>query len=475
MNSPAALIPPGFSESVYYRILEDALPLIFLVRPSARAEDIPNSMMAYANSKFIEGLGMSRERVLNMPFRVFLTGLFSDAEDVEHYFQILLKDESITNLRIPLKPEIGRRRYVEIKSQILKTSGGEFYVQGIFSDATEIEAMSASLDNAEQQVNLLRRELRRVGGDGDIVARSAGMRLVLSLVDRVALVDTNVLIQGETGTGKEMVAREIHRRSRPRAPFVPINCGALPEGLLESELFGHVRGAFTGATRDHLGLFRAAAGGTLFLDEIGELSPGLQAKLLRVLQNRNVRPVGSDRSYEVDARVIAATHRELKAMIREGRFREDLFYRLSVFPISIPPLRERPEDILILARHFLERNCRKNKKRIDGFDPDAIKRLMSHPWPGNIRELENAVEYAAVVSPGPQIRAEHLPILTDDPRTAPPPAGPSGSLREPILSAEREVVAESLKRAGGNRQKAAELLGVSRVTLWRKLKRLGLD
>jgi DNA-binding NtrC family response regulator len=294
------------------------------------------------------------------------------------------------------------------------------------------------------------------------------MQRVLYLARRVAQVDTTVLITGESGVGKERVARLIHDESaRTAGPFVAINCGAVPETLLESELFGHARGSFTGATQDRPGLFEAANHGTLLLDEIGEVPPAMQVKLLRVLQEREVRRVGENKPRPVNVRVIAATNRDLVEEIRAARFRQDLYYRLRVVELRVPPLRERRDDILPLARTFLAASGERLGRKSLSFSPAAAQRLLHHDWPGNVRELENAVERAAVLASGPRVEAEDLP---DDVRAvAATETGNPCSLAD----VERRHILAVLRASEGNRAKAAATLGIGVATLYRKIKEYG--
>jgi two-component system response regulator FlrC len=303
----------------------------------------------------------------------------------------------------------------------------------------------------------------------DLVAEDPASKAVVDVAIRAARTDVTVLLEAESGAGKEVYARLIHRASRRSGgPFVAVNCAALPRELLEAELFGHVKGAFTGAHRDRKGHFEAADGGTLFLDEIGEMTPDLQARLLRVLQDHVVQPIGSETSLRVDVRVVAATHRDLREEVRAGRFREDLYYRLRVLPIRIPPLRERPGDLLPLAQRFARLHGGADASLTD----EAVALLASHPWPGNVRELQNALQRAAILAMGRPIGAEHLhlePSLRQDPRTvesATDPADPAS----PLASAEREAIRAVLARTGGNRNEAAAALGISPRTLRHKLK-----
>lgn len=309
-----------------------------------------------------------------------------------------------------------------------------------------------------------------------IIGRSPGFRKTLDLAAQVAASDSTVLLLGESGTGKELLAREIHRLSkRSRGPFVSINCAALPEPLLESELFGHVRGSFTGAVRDKDGLFRAADGGTFFLDEVSETSPAIQVKLLRVLQEREIVPVGGSRPIKVDVRVISATNADLARMVEQGRFRSDLYYRLNVIPVSIPPLRERGDDVALLAEHFVARHCARAGKPAMRLSDRARQALAEYGWPGNVRELENAMERAVVVSGSVMIELEGLPKEIVDSvsgrKNKPGPAASEGTLREN----EMESIARALREAGGNKKQAAARLGIHYATLYRKIKQYGLE
>jgi DNA-binding NtrC family response regulator len=306
-------------------------------------------------------------------------------------------------------------------------------------------------------------------GFGELVGVSPGMRWIYDIVERVREKTPTILIQGESGTGKEVVARTIHRNSaRSSGPFVPVNCGAMVEGLLESELFGHVKGAFTGAVRDHDGLFRAATGGTLLLDEISEIPPSLQVKLLRVLQEHRVRPVGGTRELPVDVRVLAATNRKPEEIVATGALRKDLFYRLNVVSLRVPPLRERREDISLLVQHFLGRMNRKGETPM-AVSPEAMGLLLAYDWPGNVRELENAVERAVALGAGDAILPADLPaeIRRGSTRSGTPEdAGGSLVLRENEI----RLIRLALRRTGGNKARAARLLGINITTLYRKIK-----
>jgi len=308
-----------------------------------------------------------------------------------------------------------------------------------------------------------------------ILSRSPAMQAVFQIIQNAAETEATVLVRGESGSGKELAAKAIHNLSaRRNAPFLAINCAALSSNLLDSELFGHVRGAFTGAIKDHRGLFQRAQGGTLFLDEVAELPLDLQAKLLRVIQERNFIPVGGDRSIDVDVRIVAATHRSLRDEVKHGRFREDLMYRLRVVPIFIPPLRERREDIGLLLWHFIHLHNASDFRKIEKIDPAAMRVLLDYAWPGNIRELHNVIEYAFAVGRGTTLRLSELPPEFREPHSVEPA---TSSLKHSLpLSPEEESAAirRALAQSNGQVTIAARLLGMSRATFWRKRKLYGL-
>ncbi len=318
--------------------------------------------------------------------------------------------------------------------------------------------------------------LPRLTGAGgpcsDIIGQSPSMRRLIAMIPDVAASDTTVFLTGESGTGKEVIARAIHALSpRAKGPFVAVNCSAITETLMESEFFGHEKGSFTGADKARAGRFELAAGGTLFLDEIAELKPELQAKLLRVLQEKVFERVGGSRSIPMDARIISATNRDISRVIASRLFREDLYYRLRTVPIHLPPLREKPEDIPLLARHFLRRFNQKYQKDVRAVDTKVMELLQQYPWPGNVRELERVIEYAYVFIRGPVILVRHLPSVDEFVRQEPEPAAaPSRGETE-----ESQAILQILKKTGGRKKEAADLLGMSRTTLWRKMKDLGID
>ena len=411
----------------------------------------------------------------------------TDGEQALELFREQGADVVISDRRMPrMDGDALLRRLLELQADlpvILVTAFGDVrsavaaMQQGAFDYLTKpfdldelrhLVARALELRRLQTENSRLRRELadRRAGG---LVAESPAMVKVLELVDRAASSQATVLIQGESGTGKEVIARRVHFAS-PRAsgPFVAINCKAFAPGVLESELFGHEKGAFTGAEGRRLGCFERASGGTLFLDEIGDIDVGFQAKLLRVLQEGEVQRVGGDTPAAVDVRVVAATHQDLRTAIRDGRFREDLFYRLNVIPVRIAPLRERPEDILPLARAFLKR-CARDTPSLT-YSADAEAALMNHPWPGNVRELENAVERAVVLARGPEIGVEEL--LLDEPGESVETPN-RGTLQDCLDQAATQRIRRALEHHQGRRSDAAAELGIDRTTLFRWMKRLG--
>jgi two-component system, NtrC family, response regulator HydG len=348
-----------------------------------------------------------------------------------------------------------------------------YYEKACLDDA--LVQVTGQLKSLEKRLRVRKKELgEKTAAATDVsglVAQSDGMQRVIGLARRVAKVDSTVIVTGESGVGKERVARLIHDESaRVGGPFVAINCGAVPEGLLESELFGHTKGAFTGASQDRPGLFEAANGGTLLLDEIGEVPPQMQVKLLRTLQQREVRRVGENKSRPVDVRVLAATNRDLIAEVHAARFRQDLYYRLRVVEIRVPPLRERRDDILPLARTFLQSAAARMQRKIASLTPRAANLLVRYAWPGNVRELENAIERAVVLCKGSRIDAEDLP---EELSLTIPVAFAPGEVR-PLEDVERDYILAVLRANDGNKAKAAEQLKIGTATLYRKIKRYGV-
>jgi two-component system response regulator HydG len=371
-------------------------------------------------------------------------------------------------------PVVVMTAFGNVETAVLAIRAGAYdFVMKPFNVADLVQTLERAEKHRalREEVRRLRRAVDDARGFDKIVGTSAPMQRVYDLVGRVADSETNVLITGESGTGKELIARAVHERSqRSAGPFVAINCAAMPEPLLESELFGHVKGAFTDARQARSGLVLQATKGTLFLDEIGDMPPGVQAKLLRVLQERTVRPVGGDAVIPFDVRLITATNRDLESEVDEKRFREDLFYRINVVRIHLPPLRSRAADILPLAQHYLTRYATQGKRSVTGMTAAAAEKLMSYPWPGNVRELQNCMERAVALAVVDQIGVDDLPekirtfkatrvvIDSDD---------PSDFL--PMDEVERRYVLRVLEAVGGNKTTAAQILGFDRRTLYRKL------
>jgi DNA-binding NtrC family response regulator len=356
----------------------------------------------------------------------------------------------------------------------MKEGAYDYLTKPINNDEIKVVVKKAlDLHRLTRELERLRDQVEIDSDFKNIIGRSRKMRSLFRLIKLVSNSNTTILIKGESGTGKELVARAIHYNSpRRERPFVAIDCGALPETLLESELFGYVKGSFTGAIGNKKGLFEEAHGGTLLLDEIGDTTLAFQSKLMRVLQEGEIRPVGSNKSIKVDVRVIAATNKDLMEAVEKKAFREDLYYRLAVVPVVIPPLRERKEDIPLLVDHFIKKYCEQNELETKKISPQIMKVLIDYPWRGNVRELENVIERAVLMSPGPEIRMEALFLeKTADEEIM-------DSLRQVTHTAteivEREKIAIAIKKARGNRTQAARLLGISRATLYNKLKQYGL-
>jgi DNA-binding NtrC family response regulator len=406
-----------------------------------------------------------------------------------------LREESFDMVLLDLRME-GRTGLSVLEE--LRGAGNDIPVLMLTGYATVDSAVAALKLGADDYLTkpcdnqLLRAKIRSIlarrepvlgPGGSRLAGTSPRLREVRRAIARVAPTESTVLLRGATGTGKELIARALHEESPRRSqPFLAVNCSSLSEGILESELFGHARGSFTGAVQDRKGLFEEASGGTLFLDEVGDVSAGMQSKLLRVLQEREVVRVGTSRTVPVDVRVIAATHRDLEAMVEDGSFRKDLYFRLKVFQIRVPELRERVEDIGALAAAAVARWNERSEpsRRITGVSEEALELMRGYDWPGNVRELMGAVEYAAIVSEGGRILAHHLP---EEIREAAALAAPAGGERRdegrggesrryvaPDAASEREAILQALEEAKGNRTRAAAALGMGRTTLWQKLK-----
>jgi DNA-binding NtrC family response regulator len=361
--------------------------------------------------------------------------------------------------------------------EAMKLGAGDYLIKPCHPDELLIVAARLlEVRSLRREVTQLKRQLRQYDRYGEIIGKSPRMREIYGIIDAVSQNKSNVLISGENGTGKELVARTIHNKG-PLAvrPFMAINCGALSETLLESQLFGHRKGSFTGAIDDHEGVFLAADGGTLFLDEIVEIPPRLQVKFLRAIQEKEVTPLGSTRPVRVDVRLIAATNRDIEEAVRDGSFRSDLFYRLNVVAIHLPPLRERREDVPLLIEHFIDEFSHVYGIEAKRVTPEARQCLMEYGWPGNIRELQNAIERAFALSAEPQITPRDLPPAITTRRAPDVPA--NGALPEPLPmeELERRNILAALQRSGGNKNEAARLLGIDRQRLYRKIEKYGLD
>lgn len=426
------------------------------------------------------------------------------AEHAEHAWEMLTEEPAdvlITDLKLPgmtgqdllhkvhgdypSMVVIVMTGFATIHSAVEAMRGGAAdYLPKPFSMAQLKLSLEKSVETRRlrEENTRLRTELRELTSFDRIIGKSAAMQKVFSLLEKVSQVDSTVLISGESGVGKELVVQALHYRHplRKSGQLVAVHCGAIPEHLIESELFGHVRGAFTGAEKDKPGRFELAEGGTLFLDEIGTMKPDLQVKLLRVLQSRQLTRVGGTKAIEVDVRVVASTNEELKTLVERGEFREDLYYRLNVIPIVVPALRDRRSDIPLLAAHFVAKYTKRNHLAPKDFAIDAMRMLTRHEWPGNVRELENAIEFATVMSGGrSQILASDLPLGENDDGTVSTAAyqvtEDGVSFRNVVSELEKNLILQSLEITGGNKARAAQLLDLKRTTFVEKLKRIAKE
>jgi len=385
----------------------------------------------------------------------------------------------ITNYIERLLPEASSdlKQYID-KLPVLNEQEVEYLTELITLVVDEMVLLQKNISDQVNKVSELSKELGTRFGFGSMIGKSSAMQNLYSLVERVCDSETTVLIQGENGTGKELIAKALHYNSRRKKnKFVIVNCGAFNENLLESELFGHIKGAFTGASKDKKGLFEAADGGTLFLDEVGDTSMPMQVKLLRVLQEGTFTPVGSTQQKSADVRVLAATNKDLEAMVKAGTFREDLYYRLNVISVEVPPVRDRREDVALLVDHFLDRfatTTRKPKKRIS---KDCLAKIMDHDWPGNVRELENEIERLCVLSGDePEIQQEYLsPRILEKANSQYPGLRVNGKLKDALEMLEMQLIREGLERTGWNKSRLAKDLGISRAGLIMKVEKYGLE
>jgi len=404
---------------------------------------------------------------------------------VDKKFDVVVTDLNLKQSSgIDLCLEIGKTRpglpviiitaFGSIETAISSVRAGAY---DFITKPLEFDALALTLDRAVQHCRMseelthLRKAMATTQSFGELIGESAAMTEVFRLIERIAALSSSVLIVGESGTGKELVARALHRLSEFRdGPFAAINCGAIPETLMESELFGHMKGAFTDAHSDRRGVFREADGGTLFLDEVGELPLSVQPKLLRAIQERKVRPVGGNREIGFETRIVAATNVDLEEAVKTKKFREDLYYRLNVIPIELPPLRSRGNDVLLLAQHFVERfGKRKGQKTVQGFSPEVMECLLTYPWPGNIRELQNCIERAVAISQREVLSLEDFPerLRHKEKHETMDVAEPATWL--PVSELERRYILKVLEYVGGNKRRAAQILGFNRTTLYRKL------
>ncbi len=419
--------------------------------------------------------GYRRDEVLGQPCSLFESETCLACRREDGRMGCGLFDQGrVTNKRCTVRRKDGSVVHLLKNAAILSDAHGQV-IGGVetLSDISEVV-------DKDRQINGLRRELNKSYGFEGLIGEGKAMTEVFDLLDSAAQSLAPVVILGESGTGKELAAAAIHRRSpRREGPFIKVNCAALNESLLESELFGHEKGAFTGAERQRKGRFEAAHGGSIFLDEIGDLPPSVQVKLLRVLQEGEIERVGSHEPIKLDVRVISATNQDLAGLVAQGRFREDLYYRINVIPITLPPLRQRREDIPLLVQTFTERMALRSGRPISGLGRAALERLLAYDWPGNVRELINAVEYAFVTCREGEVQPHHLPAtvlgLSQAPYRPRPAAPAPASAAAGDDEAMRQAILRALESSGGHKAKAAELLGVSRVTFWKRAKRLGLE
>lgn len=447
-----------------------------LIIDDERAEcELFTDALRYAGfeSEWLQDPTRALHVLANAPFDVVVTDLNMPSMNGTELCRRV--KEAAPNLPVVVVTAFGS---IDTAVEAMKAGAYDFVTKPFDVDAIALVLRRAAEHHAlTSELHALRRVVDPAQRYGKLLGTSLAMRRVYALIERVKESDSAVLITGESGTGKELVAREIHARGRNASgPFVAVNCAAMPEALLESELFGHARGAFTDALRDREGLFLAARGGTILLDEIGDMPVGLQGKLLRALQERAVRPVGTTGEVPFDARVIAATNRDLEGAIEEGRMREDLYYRINVLPLELPPLRARGGDILLLAQSFLGEAAVRNGTPITGFTPRAAEQLMAYDWPGNVRELHNCVERALALTRGDRVDVEDLPLRVRNYSSQHVlVAGDDPSELVKLEDVERKYILRVVDACKGNKSKAARVLGIGRKTLYRKLETFGVS
>ena len=427
-----------------------------------------DGIIVSVNRALEEMTGYSGKELVGSPCTILKCNICEVARDRrgEHWCA-LFRTGNLRMRRCTLVKKNGSKIHVLKNASLLQDSSGE--VLGAVETLTDI----SEIVQKDHQIEAFQQQLRAEDGFHGIIGVSASMQKVFKLITNAAQSDAPVIIFGESGTGKELVARAIHETGpRKRKPYVRLNCAALSETLLESELFGHVKGAYTGAYRSREGRFESARGGDIFLDEIGDLPLSTQVKLLRVLEEKVIERVGDNKPIPVDIRIISATNKDLESIVKEGTFREDLFFRINVIPIKLPPLRERTEDIPLLADAFLKRAHLKSNTQVQGISNEAMSLLMNHDWPGNVRELRSAFEYASVVCHDSWIQPRHLPPgIFNIQKQHPLPQRFANDGKD----IQKEILIEALKKSGGNQSEAARLLGVSRVTVWNRIKKLKID
>ena len=427
----------------------------------------PEGQIVSVNQALVDMTGYSREELIGASCAILGCSSCEIARGVpDCHWCVMFQKGELRRQQCALVRKNGTQVPVVKNASVLRDTDGSVF--GAVETITDI----SDLVDKEQQIEIFRRELSGEDSFHGIVGRDPRMQQVFDLIDGVARTDVPVVIYCESGTGKELVAKAIHDAGpRRERPFIKVNCAALNESLLESELFGHVKGAYTGAHRDRAGRFESAGDGDIFLDEIGDLPLATQVKLLRVLEEKVIERVGDHRPIPVRARIITATNRDLPELVAKGEFRQDLYYRINVIPIRIPPLRERREDMALLASHFFRRSQMKSGKRVRGISREAMDRILRHPWPGNVRELRSAFEYALVACKTDMIEPRDLPLESfGQPAVCLPGEVAGGSLDE----IKRERLRKALEEAGGNRSEAARILGISRTSVWSQMKRYSI-
>ncbi|MHB9074847.1 MAG: sigma-54 interaction domain-containing protein [Desulfobaccales bacterium] len=428
----------------------------------------PDGTMLMVNQAFEKIVGYSREELIGRSCTMLSCDTCANARsEGKGQWCELFEQGAATRKPCLLMRKDGSYVHILKNAAILRDEAGQ--VLGAVETLTDISEM----DKRDEKIHHLSKLMDTSGDFHGLVGKSPTMQQVFELTQKAAQSEAPVIIFGESGTGKELVAHAIHALGRRReGPFITCNCAALNESLLESELFGHVKGAFTGAYTHRQGRFEAAHRGDIFLDEVGDIPPAIQVKLLRVLETKQFERVGDHRSIHADARIITATHRDLEALVSAGTFREDLFFRINVIPIHLPPLKGRLEDLPLLVDHFLTRLRQRSGKAISGLTREAMKLLLDHPWPGNVRELKGALEYAFVVAESGLITPDHLPPKLSSRGVS--PATPPEARGAPDFD-EKTALIDALRQAGGNQSQAAALLKVSRVTVWHRMKKYGID